>query len=250
MNSFVLFHAGQSNPLFRLGLDHHLSTATLWPALAVICLLLGHAAYTDLAGGRIIKNGTTGALFCVAVVLLPFLYQHPEKHLIWVGVALAFLAFLYLFGAVAEGDVKLYAGLAVLLGKAMVALFFISWMLIIIYSIPIIVVTWKERRRRKQQASGDAVIDKFGQRLGAGPGGPGIALAFPITVWAIGASSLQTLALIGIEAAAVAWFYLDHWIEGKVEQKQSATSTQAAEGGQGEAVSEQASEEIDSERDK
>jgi len=220
MDTFVLLSPRAENPLLDLTLRESINAQMLWPALVLVSCLLAHAIYTDLFCGRKITNSTSLSLFCLALAIVPLVYQHAGMHMLIAGGVIGFIFILYILGAIAEGDVKLYVGLAVLLGQAMIPLLLISWLLIIIYSLPIIFVTHRERKRA------DSTM-KFGQRLGAGPGGPGIALAFPVTLWAAGFSSEQTLGLLAVMGAAVAVFYLNGLLERKLTPPETDDDNQS-----------------------
>lgn len=204
--SFFLSGEQGRYAFFDLALRPNLDAGVLWPALLVICALLAHAAYTDIFRGNIIRNSTTLALFCLAVALAPLLWENPLHHLYWVLGDLVFLMLIYLVGAMKEGDIKLLAGLAVLLGPAFFFLTLISWIVILIYALPTMV---KARRRR---------ITKRGMRLGTAPGGPGIAIAFPLVLAGYGVAPIQAAAMIGAMALFVGLYLLDRKLAERYEQ--------------------------------
>lgn len=210
--SFFLSGEQDTYSLFDLTLRSSLDAAVLWPALLVICALLAHAAYTDIFRGNIIRNSTTLALFCVAVALTPLLWENPKEHLYWVLGDLVLLVAIYVVGAMKEGDVKLYAGLAVLLGPAFFFLAMISWLVILIYALPTMI------RARRRRATGR------GMRLGTAPGGPGIAAAFPLVLLGYGLDPLHVAAMLAGMAVLVGLYLADSKVAERygVDEEQSA----------------------------
>lgn len=153
-------------------LENYFSDPWFVAVMVVVAALLGRASYTDLFRGRIIENKVNLAIFLIGLITAIIVY--PLSHfLVFLAIA-AFLLFLVLIGATAEGDFKLYLALSLFLGWASVYMIFISWILIIIYALPIAIKTAKKNRDLKEKP-------KFGHRLGSAPGGPGIAGGFLLT---------------------------------------------------------------------
>jgi hypothetical protein len=191
MNSLYLFQRGSENPLLDLNLAP-ISEQTVAFFAILIALLLGHTIYTDIHRGRVIRNWTTLLIGAVAVVGSFFIYEDILAHYLMVLAALAVLFVLAFIGAFKMGDIKLYLGLSIALGKAVFPLMMISWIVIILYSIPIMRAKIKENKKNSDK-------EPRGMRLGTAPGGPGIAIAFPLTLYMIGIEWWQALALLAIE---------------------------------------------------
>jgi hypothetical protein len=172
-------------------------------AMCVVSLLLSRATYTDIFKGRIIENKINLALFVIGLILTPLIYSNIFNHLLIVFFITLFLIFLVIIGATAEGDLKMYFGLSFILGLASIYMLFISWFVIIIYSIPIAIKTVRENKKSKEPA-------KFGHRLGSAPGGPGIAISFIIVIGLLTSGWLFAL-MTGLYAVGFGGFYLrDH----------------------------------------
>ena len=189
------------NPLLNLNLTSADPAALGFMVFGVVlAILLGHACYTDIFCNKIIKNQVNAAIFVICLVAAPFIFASIGSHLLVVLAVYIFLFFIALLGAAKMGDIKLYAGLTVVLGLAGIYMIFLSWLVIIIYSIPIMIKTVQENKRSGVKA-------KRGQRLGSAPGAPGIVIAFYLTSLAIGLDAQ----LVGIAAVisllSVAGFY-------------------------------------------
>lgn len=177
-----------SNPL--------LAGLTFWqlaPAIAIVGAVLGYCAYTDLYRGRIIPNAASVGLIVGALAIVPIVVADPARHLIIAGIICVVLTLMTIVGVFAPGDWKLYCGLSILLGPAALVLIFLSFAIIILYSIPIALKTIKSRKLSVEKP-------KAGHRLGTSPGAPGIALAFPLTLYFIGLEPVYALALTAVIA--------------------------------------------------
>lgn len=194
--SHSVFTIGHLNPLANFGLRHGLGFAQLWMPVVVLALALAYAAYTDLFCGRVIRNSLNAALAMGGLAVTSLLFKDPGTHLIEAAVVIAIVFVMFMTRAMAEGDLKLFAALALILGKAAGLLLFLSIFLMVAYSIPTMYTTV-----RRNRASGHKA--KRGERLGMAPGGPGIALAFPLLLVFAGVKPLYCLALAGIEVVAV-----------------------------------------------
>jgi len=211
--SFFLSGDQGSYAVFDLSL-RQLGVSELWPAALIVTALLAHASYTDIFCGRVIRNQTTLALFCLAVALMPLIAADPPKHALWALAGLVILFLVYIVGAMKEGDIKLYSGLVVLLGPGFFFLFLISWILILIYGIPSMV------RARREGATGR------GMRLGTTAGGPGIALAFPLTLAGYGLDPALAAAML----AGMAIFVGLYWVNARLEERYAEADDAEAEG--------------------
>jgi hypothetical protein len=189
------FTRGSSN--FLLDLPHQ---ATFWavagPAF-IAAVLLGFAAYTDLFRGRIIYNEVNAALAFIGLGMGIWLFRdHLGSHFLWFGVSAVVLIAITMIGAIKEGDLKLYLALALFFDKGISFLVIASFVIIIVYGIPGAV-----RKIRQQRASGN--WDQRGQRLGMPPGGPGIALAVPLTLYVSNVPGFACLAFLLVEVGVV-----------------------------------------------
>lgn len=167
---------------------------TFWelaPALAIVAALLGYCAYADLYKGRIIPNPASVGLIIGSLAVFPLVVADPLRHLIIAAVICIVLTLMTIIGVFAPGDWKVFCGLAVLLGPASVILVFVAFIIIIAYSVPIAIRTVKTRKLSVEKP-------KAGQRLGTSPGAPGIALAFPVTLFFMGLDPVYALALVAV----------------------------------------------------
>lgn len=184
-----------SNPFIDSLLNNPLLAGlTFWqlaPAIAIVGAVLGYCAYTDLYKGRIIPNAASVGLIVGALAIVPIVVADPARHLIIAAVICIVLTLMTIIGVFAPGDWKLYCGLAVLLGPAALILIFLSFAIILLYSVPIALKTIKTRKLSVKKP-------KAGHRLGTSPGAPGIALAFPLTLYFIGLEPVYALALVGV----------------------------------------------------
>jgi Flp pilus assembly protein protease CpaA len=161
--------------------------ASLYIGLAFVwSILLGWSTYTDIFQNKTIPNTASMGMLFTAIAVAPFLYDNIEKHILWsVGLGLFFfLAFL--LGAFADGDLKIYLAFAFLLGPAALIAALLSWVVIIIYSLPAIYQSLHKRKEKNR-----------GERLGIAPAAPGIALSLPLT-----------LMLLGVEGKYIVFFSL------------------------------------------
>lgn len=197
----LFFQTGADNPLFRFDLRPDLAAGDLIGLGIVLALLLGHAAYTDVFCGKVIRNTTNMAIAAAALAVVPLVYERPLVHLAWAAGIIVALGLIWFIGAIAAGDLKLYSALAILLGPAAIALVFISFVVIIVYSVPLMI-----RTRRQVRATGQEL--PRGERLGKPAAAPGIALSVPLTLWAAGVEPLYVAALAGGIVAAAALYRL------------------------------------------
>lgn len=185
-------------PLLDLSLRVPATTAVLAVPMVLLALLLGYCAYTDLFRGNIIPNGATGGLFLAAVGVVPLLYENPLQHYL-VAAVLCALMLPLMFSGMGGGDVKLYMGLAVLLGPAFVIVFFASVFLVLAYSLPVMVRTVQRNRR-------EGIKARRGHRLGGAPAAPGIALGFPAMLVLTGMPLWAPASLAAVMALAIVFF--------------------------------------------
>jgi hypothetical protein len=182
-------------------------------AMVLVSFLLARATYTDIFKGRIIENKVNLALFIIGLILTPLVYNNIGSHLLAVFFITLFLLFLVIIGATAEGDLKMYFGLSFILGLASIYMLFISWIVIIIYSIPIAIKNVKENSKSEEKA-------KFGHRLGSAPGGPGIAIAFIIVIGLLTGPWLFAL-MSGLFVASFAGLFLRDRLKSRLIQQSS-----------------------------
>lgn len=164
----------------------------------LLALLLGHAIYTDIFCGKIIRNEVTGTTWILGLISIPFLYENfGSLALIILGIYF-FLFLILLSGAAKMGDIKLYAGLTLFLSWAGIYMIFLSWFVVIVYSIPIMIKTVRDNKAAGIKA-------ERGQRLGQAPAGPSIVIAFYLTVGFMGADwkYVGAMALISLITAGL-----------------------------------------------
>lgn len=183
-----------TDPISSIFLELHLrfTDPLLFVPLGVVfAVLLGYLCYTDIFQDKFVPDVASLGLVFAAWAAMPFIYSDPKRMLIWALGASLFFFVVFVLGAVADGDLKIYLAYAALLGPAAIPAAFISWVAIIIYSLPIMI--------RAKEESGKAK----GERLGVAPGVPGIAVALPATLALLGAPVLGALSLLlGIFAVA------------------------------------------------
>lgn len=156
------------------------------PLGVVVSLVLGWLSYTDLLQNKSVPNtGSMGLLF-VSLAVFSFIYPDAQEHIFWALGLSAFFLVIFLIGAVADGDMKLYLAFSWFLGPAALLAALLSWIIVFLYSLPIIFRTLKSKEKKKP-----------GQRLGVAPAVPAIALSLPLT-----------LALLGLETKYVAGMLL------------------------------------------
>ena len=188
-----------NQPIEELLLDLHLRPFVTLPELiplgVIFALLLGYASYTDIFRNKYISDVASLGLVFASWAALPLLWADSEKMLYWALGASAFFILLFVIGAIADGDLKIYLAYAALLGPASLLVAFLSWVIIIIYSLPIMI------RARRQGGQ------KKGERLGVAPGGPGIALALPLSLPLMGVPLFAAAALLAgmILMVALCW---------------------------------------------
>ena len=180
--------------LFDLGLRPGLGLAELAPIVLIITALLAYASYTDIFRGQIIPNGLTGALFLLTIAAIPLLFEDHLPHLALGLIPVLFSFGLVVIGGQGGGDFKLYCSLGPLLGPAGVALFFLSALVTLVYALPLGIANYDRQAQ-------------FGHRMGHAPAGPGIALAFPITLVFLGLPLGYGAALIALQVVLVAAFW-------------------------------------------
>lgn len=175
-------------PLGALSLRGGVSAGELAWGAAVLAMLLGHAAYTDLFRGRVIRNTTNACIALGALAFVPLIFAHPWHHLLWSGIVIALIVLLYVGRLIpGEGDAKLYGALAIVFAQGTVILAFISFFVVILYGLPLLVRNHVEAHRQHRSAG-----------LTKAPMAPGIALAYPLTLLAAGATWTQTFVLVGV----------------------------------------------------
>lgn len=201
MDRFNLLAAGPDNPLFRFELRPDLDDKDLILVAVVVCLLLGHATYTDIMRGRLIYNSTTVALACVCFATAPLIFANPLPHIAFGLLVLLLPLFFTAIGGMGMGDLKLYTALSPLFGPALLALWFIAAVVTVLYSIPTMIKTRRDAKRR-------GIKLPKGKRLGSVPAGPGIAYSVPITAALAGVDlGLAALMALLITVAAVTWHF-------------------------------------------
>lgn len=188
----VSFLTPHNNPLIDLGFT---SSFPVWAQFALVALtiLLGICAYTDLYQGWIIKNEVTGAIAVITTVSSLFLFDSPVKHFLIAAAMIVVIFALYMFGVFREGDLKIFSALAMLLAQGVVLMIFMSFTLIVLYSIPTMIKSFKSRD----------VAQARGHRLGSAPAGPGIAGGFVWFLYFCGLSAAYSAALLAIMAVTV-----------------------------------------------
>lgn len=172
--------------------------------LCLIALLLGRAAYTDIFKDHIIENKVNLAILLVALPV--FFLTYPINQLLAILIIAGFLLFLVFIGATAEGDLKLYFALSFVLSWASFLMIFLSWIIIIIYALPIAVKTARSKSELKEKP-------QFGHRLGKAPGAPGIAGAFLIAVGILAGPGL----FIAMTVLFLVSFALNYFFEKKTK---------------------------------
>ena len=202
MGADLSFFEPGNNPLLNLlELRAGLSAGQVAPLVFVLAVLLGHCAYTDMFCGRIIRNATTMAAALVCLAATPLLLD-PDKltgHFAAAGVTIVVLVLLYLVGAFKEGDLKIYAALALLLGPATAVFVLASFAVIVLYSVRAAVAT--QLRRMRDRRAGVTAQKAYRTYV---PAGPGIALAMPLTMLMAGISPGYCLLVVGVQVATVA----------------------------------------------
>jgi len=187
----TFFEPTHNQLLNALGL-RALSTSNLWPAAVVLALVLGYCAYTDIFRGKIIKNSAVMAIFLASGAIVPLIYAHPLHHYIVGLICIVPLFFLYMTGVFVEGDLKLLAALAILFAQGIFVLLIASFLIIIIYGAPKAIQSHRLAHRKGEKAGKTKV-----------PAGPGIALAYPLTLFMWGVSLPQALGLVGVELLTI-----------------------------------------------
>lgn len=197
----MFFQLNDKNPLLDLNTSVSELTIPFLIVAFVVSVLLGHAAFTDIFKGRIIKNYITLSLAVLSLALVPFVYNNIASHVLAAIAVIVFVLIIGAIGAVAMGDVKLYAALTLLIGKAGLYMLFLSWFIIILYSITIMY-------KAVQKAKKTGEKPPRGQRLGQAPGAPGIVIAFYITLVGVGVALPVVLALFGVSLLTVAGMWV------------------------------------------
>jgi hypothetical protein len=175
---------------FEASLRSGISQAQLLGVAGVYAFLLGWAVWTDLFRQRTIRDTASLGMLFVSLATVPLLWSDPRGHILWaLGITL-FVFGAWLVGAYADGDLKIFVAYAFLLGPMAIPVILLSWVLIILYSLPTIIASARDSEERPA-----------GQRLGVAPGGPGIALALPLGLLLFGITPVQ--AGIGITAILV-----------------------------------------------
>jgi uncharacterized membrane protein YhaH (DUF805 family) len=170
-------------------------------AAALLALVLGYCAYTDVFGGRRIPNAACACVALGALALVPLIFASPGRHLFWALVACALiLTVLYALPrlavgapAMAAGDVKLLGALALAFAQGILVLAFLTALVAVIYGLPSLARTRLAARRAGSRPARTLA-----------PTAPAIAVAYPATLCLAGVSVADGLALLGISCAAAA----------------------------------------------
>lgn len=198
MTEKSFFARGENNFLFNF--DWNLANHTPLIVLGVIAaLLLGVVAGTDIFKGRRIHNTTNLALLVLSIAGMFVVATDIKAHLIGAAISIALVFFLAIVGAFKEGDMKLYMAMAFFFSQATVFLIFASFFMILLYALPLSVPLIREQKKSGKWK------DK-GKRLGTPPGGPGIALAVPFTLFMMGLDASWALGMLGIGVVVVLGF--------------------------------------------
>jgi Flp pilus assembly protein protease CpaA len=183
----------------------------LWPLAIMVALLLGHVFYTDYFKGHKISNTTSMGFFTLSFTAALFLYSNLTVHFIFAALFIGFLLILFIFADFGGGDLKIYAGLALLIGPAVILLMVISSLFTLLINIPMIV---ENRRQHKAE-------NKPGRaKLGKAPLGPGIAISFPLVLLILGLNILLSAVFLLAILLSVVYYYFDDKITEKALQSE------------------------------
>lgn len=141
------------------------------PLAVLFAVLLGFLVWSDVFRDRYTPDRATLPLLAAAWVVPPLLFQNLVGHYVAAVVISLFLLLAWFFGAWADGDLKIFLAYAFLLALAALPVLVLACLLILLYSIPTMIRTWPNRKNLPR-----------GERLGAAPGVPGIALALPLGI--------------------------------------------------------------------
>lgn len=177
---------------FEAALRPDIGVAELIGVAAVYALLLGWAFWTDLFRGRTIRDTASLGLVFVSAATLPLLWAEPRVHLLWAFAISAFVFLSWLAGAFADGDLKIYLAYALLLGPLAIPVILLSWILILLYSLPTIVRSLRSGEKQPR-----------GERLGTAAGAPGIVLSLPLGLLPFGLEPVQAALWTGAMFAVV-----------------------------------------------
>lgn len=220
------FQPGENPLLNMLELRPDLSATQLGGFVLVLAVLLGHCAYTDIFCGRVIRNSTTmaTALVCLAITPLVLTEESLRVHALSVVIVIVLLTFIYFLGAFKEGDLKIYAALALFLGPATVVFVFASFAVIILYSLRAAVATQMRRLRDRRHGS----VKPFHEYRTYVPAGPGIALALPVTMILADIEPGYAFLIVGAQIAVVALLLQGSYIGRKADELEAETAREAA----------------------
>lgn len=151
----------------------------LRPAGMLLALLVGVLAAIDLRS-RLLPNVFTLPALAVAAVAPPLLYLTPGPAYTAAGIMIALLALMTMLGGLGAGDLKLFACFAFLYGGGFIMFLLAASVVTLGYSFAIV----RGERRRAEAAGtpGDLRRTKI-------PFGPGIAVAYPVTLHIYGVSA-------------------------------------------------------------
>jgi hypothetical protein len=197
---FTFFSPGHNALLQALSLRSGVGVSQLGVAAVLLAAALGYCAYTDAFAGRIIRNTVVGVIAFAATVSAPLIFAHALTHFLYAAAMIGIIFIIYLSRAIKEGDLKLYAALAIVFAQGIIVLLLASFAIIIIYGLPLFFRS-RALARRENRSHG------FTQVVAA----PGIALAYPLTLLLAGVSAGNCLLLVIVEVLAVtaAIFFAD-----------------------------------------
>lgn len=187
---FTFFQPGHNTLLHALTIHSQLGNSQLGVGAILLACALGYCAYTDVMCGRIIRNSVVGAIALASAATAPLIFTDVRAHFAWAAVAIVIVSVLYILHVFKEGDVKLFAALAFLFAQGTLVLLLASCAIIVVYGLP------SALRSR-------ALARKEGRKHGLTQvaAGPGIALAYPLTLLLAGVSSGDCLLLVIAELA-------------------------------------------------
>lgn len=193
MNSFnfTFFTPGHNVLLQALHLRVGLGAAQLGVAAILLAAALGYCAYTDALCGRVIRNTVVGAIALAAGASAPLIFADTRSHFLWAAVMIALVGLLYLARVVKEGDLKLFAALALVFAQGTAVLVLAAFAVIAVYGLPqAVLLHWRARSQGRKHG------------LTQVPAAPGIALGYPLTLLLAGVSAGDCLLLVIVELLA------------------------------------------------